>query len=288
MRAYFLHLRLAFQFLLSPVFLLGYLLAGGKLDTHLVIAYLAFYFFGFAGGTALNSAYDRDEGPISGLAHPPPPPPHLLAFSLLWQFVGFLLALTINSTFAAIYFVMFWMSLAYSHPRTRVKGRPLLALLTIALGQGVFAFLGGWAVMRGEIVSALSFDGILGALATTLLSVGLYPITEIYQLDEDARRGDFTPARWLGPTRAFRFARICVAVGGCAGALLALTRFTLFEATALVCVIVGVEFYLARWAHTFDTRDVFGNFRRVMRVYSLTTFGFIIWLAARLALATFS
>lgn len=288
MSAYIIHLRLSFQFLLSPVFLLGYLLADGKLDPRFFIAYLAFHFFGYAGGTALNSAYDRDEGPISGLEHPPQPPPHLLAFSLAWQFIGFILALIINPSFAAIYFVMFWMSLLYSHPRTRVKGHPVLAILTVAVGQGVLAFLGGWTAARGDILSAFSSPAIFGALATMFISVGLYPITEIYQLDEDARRGDLTPARWLGVTRAFWFARICAALGGISALVLTLTRFTPPEAVALALGVTVIEIYLTRWAKAFNTADTYGNFRRVMRVYSLTTFGFIIWLAARLALATFS
>ncbi len=60
MRVYLTHLRLSFQFLLSPVFLLGYLLADGRLNLSFLLAYFAFHLFGYAGGTALNSAYDRD------------------------------------------------------------------------------------------------------------------------------------------------------------------------------------------------------------------------------------
>ena len=88
---YLTHLRLPFQFLLSPIFLWGYLLASGRPTWQLGVAYLSFHLFLYGGGTALNSVYDRDEGPIGGLAAPPPVPPHLLAFSLAWQGIGFLL-----------------------------------------------------------------------------------------------------------------------------------------------------------------------------------------------------
>src|ERR671932_611970 len=120
---YLIHLRLHFQFLLSPIFLWGYLLASGLVSAQLALAYLSFHLFLYAGGTALNSYYDRDEGPIGGLAHPPPVPKHLLTFSLVWQAIGFLLALAVNLTFAIIYAVMFCLSIAYSHPRLRWKGR---------------------------------------------------------------------------------------------------------------------------------------------------------------------
>src|SRR5215216_5067648 len=73
-RPYITLLRLPFQFLLSPIFLFGYLLAGGTLNLSLLVAYLSFHLFLYAGGTALNSFYDRDEGPVGGLANPPPLP----------------------------------------------------------------------------------------------------------------------------------------------------------------------------------------------------------------------
>ncbi|MCA1553302.1 MAG: UbiA family prenyltransferase, partial [Chloroflexi bacterium] len=175
MIAYLVHLRLPFQILLSPIFLWGYLLADGRPSLRLALAYVALHLFGYAGGTAFNSVYDRDEGPIGGLAVPPPIPKHLLAFSLLWQAVGFGLAWLVNLPFAAIYAVMFWLSFAYSHPRLRWKGKPLHALFTVALGQGVLACLAGWATARGELGSALSAMGVATVSAVTLITTGFYP-----------------------------------------------------------------------------------------------------------------
>src|SRR5712692_8245314 len=116
--AYLIHLRLPFQILLSPIFLWGFLMADGRPSSKLIVAYIAFHLFGYAGGTAFNSYYDRDEGPIGGLAKPPLIPNGLLAFSLVWQLLGFGLAAQVNPTFALIYAIMFWLSLAYSHPIT--------------------------------------------------------------------------------------------------------------------------------------------------------------------------
>ena len=85
--------------------------------------------------------------------------------------------------------------------------------MTVALGQGVLACLGGWATARGEIASALSPAGVLTAGAATLITTGFYPLTEIYQMEEDARRGDRTLAIWLGPRNAFRFALTLIGCG---------------------------------------------------------------------------
>lgn len=283
---YYTHLRLRFQFLLSPIFLMGALLSGEVLGVRLFVAYLSFHLFLYAGITALNSAYDKDEGPVGGLEHPPPPPPHLLLFSLVWQLIGFLLAILINPIFAAIYAIIFVMSLAYSHPRIRLKRRPLASMATVAVGQGVLPYLAAWSLPRGEIATAFSVTGLLGMLAATAITVGLYPLTQIYQLEEDAQRGDMTMARWLGPARSFHFAEVCIAIGGVSGILLMQEQFTTIDVIGFLVAVVAILLYLARWGRSFHVDDIHGNFHRIMSLYTVCSVGFILWLAVRLILGT--
>jgi len=47
-----------------------------------VIAFVALHVFLYAGATAFNSYYDRDEGPVGGLERPPPVLPALLPVAL--------------------------------------------------------------------------------------------------------------------------------------------------------------------------------------------------------------
>lgn len=285
-RDYFTHLRLRFQFLLSPIFLMGALLGGERLGVRLLVAYLSFHLFLYAGITALNSAYDKDEGPVGGLEKPPPPPPHLLGFSLLWQLAGFVLAIAVHPLFAAIYGIIFALSFAYSDPRIRLKRRPIGSVVTVALGQGVLPFLAAWSLPTGEITFGFGWTGLLGMLSATAITVGLYPLTEIYQLEEDAARGDLTLARWLGPARSFSFAEVCILIGGAAGFWLARERFTSVEAVGLLAAVGAILIYLNRWGRTFNADDIHGNFRRIMSLYSVSTLGFIVWLGARLTLAS--
>lgn len=281
-KAWFVHLRLGFQLLLSPVFLWGAMVAGGRIDLTLMIGFVSFHLFGYAGGTALNSYYDRDVGPVGGMEHPPPIPRGLLPFSILWQAVGFAVALAVNIPFAVIYATMFWMSLLYSHPRSRFKGKPGLALLTVALGQGLLAYLGGWTCVHGEFISAFEMPGLLGAAASTGLTVGLYPLTEIYQLDEDRRRGDRTVALWLGPARSFNFAQTFLGLGGLAAIALVLTRYGAQEAVLLAVFLAGVILFVWRWSARFAFSDIAGNFRTLMRLYTVTCLGFAFWIALHL------
>src|SRR5947209_19106818 len=126
MRTLFVHLRLHFQLLLAPVFLWGWLLAGGGLSQSVVLGFIAFHFFLYSGATAFNSYYDRDIGPVGGLERPPPVLPALLPVALLMQAIGWLLAAFVNLPFWLAYGAFVGLSTAYSHPRIRLKARPLI------------------------------------------------------------------------------------------------------------------------------------------------------------------
>ncbi len=287
MKPYITLLRLPFQFLLSPIFLWGFMLADGKLSATLLVAYLSFHLFLYAGGTALNSYYDRDEGPIGGLANPPPPPQYLLEFSLVWQFIGFVLALVVNVSVAAIYFIMFWMSVAYSHPRIRLKGKPFGALTTIMLGQGILPFYAGWATARGNFQNGAEGLAILGSLSATLIIGGMYPLTQIYQLDADAERGDLTSARFLGVSNSFRLASLSIAVGGAGAVWIAATKFDWWEAFGLAIFLAGFLFAVLRWRARFFSQTVMQNFKTVMLLYAGVTLPFLAWICFHLVLAMF-
>ena len=281
-RSLLIHLRLPFQLLLAPIFLWGLLLADGRLATGTLLGFVVFHLFLYGGTTAFNSYYDRDEGPVGGLEHPPPVVPALLPFALGIKLVGWLLAALVNWTFFWIYAGFLLLSFAYSHPRVRLKARPLPSLLTVAIGQGVLAFLGAWAAARGEIASAWSWPGVLGALAATLLILGFYPLTQLYQIEEDRARGDRTAAVVWGPRRCFAFVLLCQSVGG--AALLAALFQRYGPADALLAgLLLGAQLLaIARWAARFDVRDVFGNYRWVMRLNRLTAAGLSLYLGYRL------
>ena len=262
------HLRLPFQLLLAPIFLWGWLLSGGGWSTRVLLAFIAFHVFLYGGATAFNSAYDRDVGPVGGLARPPPIVPQLLPFSIAIQVVGCALCWLVHPLvfLACVGFLV--LSLAYSHPRVRLKARPVASLVVVGLGQGALAFLGAWAANRGELGSVASPEGVLGAAAATLVVIGLYPLTQLFQLDEDRARGDWTLAVALGPDVAFAVALVCLLLGGLTLARVLLGRFGLLDA---LLVGTGLSVQLAAvvmWARRFDASQVMLNYRRVMRLNS--------------------
>lgn len=288
LRNWLTHLRLHYQLLLAPIFLWGYLLVGSQPDRTFWLAFLAFHIFLYGGTTAFNSYYDRDEGPVGGLARPPLPVASLLPFSLIMQAIGARLAAFVNRPFLLIYLIIFVLGTAYSHPRARFKGRPLAGLLTVGIGQGVLAALGGWVAAQPDLtfldLTRVSLLDWVGIVAVALVTVGFYPITQIYQIKEDLARGDLTFAAWVGPQATFRFAILVqtvaalLLVGVIAQVLGPLQAVTvaLFYGALLVATV--------QWATHFDSNAVLTNFRRVMRINAFTSLGFLAFLVLHLFL----
>ncbi len=199
--SYFLHLRPAEWPIMAAHTLLGTILAVG------LVPFIHHERWGAAalavvlwvvclnGGTlALNSVFDQDEGDIGYLRSPPAPPVHLLGFALGLLALGQLLAFILPKAYAAVYAVCFAMSVAYSVPPLRFKAVAGVDWLINMWGFGTFTPYAGWAATGRplDVVHGLAM------LAFCPLFASFYPLTQIYQFEEDAERGDRTLALILG------------------------------------------------------------------------------------------
>jgi 4-hydroxybenzoate polyprenyltransferase len=214
MRAALLHLRLPFSLVLMPLYLWGLYLAVPIITpVRAAVGFLAVHLLLYGGMNGFNSYYDQDEGPIGGLAEPPPINRLVLALSLLCKGTSLLLGWWVGPAFGALIMGAILLSVLYSHHLFRWKERPLLALLTIFLGQGVFGVLWGWTA-GGRSLGVLGPLHGIGILGAALVTSGLYPLTGTYQIELDRRRGIQTLAVWLGLDGSFRAGAILSALGG--------------------------------------------------------------------------
>lgn len=166
------------------------------------------------GGTlAINSAFDADDGDIGYLKAPPKPPTHLAAFAIGLMVLGQGLALLLPRPYAVAYAICFAMSLVYSVPPVRLKAVAGLDWIINMLGFGTLTPFAGYAATGRWPTEAHQL--VLWAFLPLFAS--LYPLTQLYQFEEDARRGDRTLALILGMRRS-----LLVAVGA------AVVAFTLF------------------------------------------------------------
>ena len=202
---YVLHLRPAEWPILAAHTALGYLLATGLAragDAEWLgpgLLGIGLWVVCLNGGTlAINSAYDRDEGDVAYLRSPPPPPRRLAGFSLGLMGLGQVLALALPVRYAAAYAVCFVLSVLYSVPPVRLKAVAGADWVINMWGFGTLTPYAGWAA------TGIPLDGprTLVLLAFCPLFAALYPLTQLYQLEEDTRRGDRTLAVVLGVERS--------------------------------------------------------------------------------------
>ncbi|MCS7313631.1 MAG: hypothetical protein NZ742_12080, partial [Acidobacteria bacterium] len=78
--------------------------------------------------------------------------------------------------FTAVYLGFVILSVLYSHPWTRWKARPVLSILTVAVGQGGLGFLAGWLCGQDLTAALTTLPGQAGLLTAVLFTAGLYPI----------------------------------------------------------------------------------------------------------------
>jgi 4-hydroxybenzoate polyprenyltransferase len=147
------------------------------------------------GGTlALNSAFDRDEGDIAYLRQPPPPPRGLAPASIVLLLAGQGAAFALPPAYRVAYAVCAVMSVLYSVPPMRLKAVAGADWIINMLGFGTLTPYAGWAATGLPLEPSRG----LALVAFCPLFAALYPLTQIYQLEEDTRRGDRTLATVLG------------------------------------------------------------------------------------------
>ena len=219
---YLLHTRPAEWLIMAAHTVVGYILAvrldgaGQGVQLRPALLGVVLWVVCLNGGTlALNSAYDHDEGDIAYLRRPPPPPEHLAAFGFSLMGLGLLGAFLLPVGYRAAYAVCLGLSVLYSVPPLRLKAVPGVDWVINMWGFGTLTPYAGWAA------TGVSLDLTHGLvlLAFCPLFAALYPLTQIYQLEEDSRRGDRTLALMLGIRRSLL---VSLGAAGAAFALLAL------------------------------------------------------------------
>ena len=277
---YWKHLRVPFQLSLSPLFLWGYFLASLRITSALLTGFAAFHFFLYTGITAFNSAYDKDEGPVGGMLTPPKIPPHLLEFSLLVQAVGLLLAWTVNISFAVIYGLIALLGAAYSHPKVRWKASPVASAVTVWFGQGACGCAAGWAAATGGLSTLATERGIGGVLSAAFTTLGLYPLTQVYQIQEDSKRGDRTLAVALGAARALRFGMGSLLLAGVFAVGVMARTSTRTDTVLVALAYIGILWQVAQFARDYaaNRHTVISAFRTAMRLNFITASGFLVFI----------
>lgn len=249
LRSTLLHLRIPFSFFLLPIFLFALAISPNLILQRLTWVFLILHVFVYPASNGYNSYFDKDEQSIGGLKNPPPVFPALYWVSLLIDLAALVLALLhVSLEFAIMIFVYGMASKAYSHPRVRWKKRPILGWLITGFFQGFFIFMASYmALNKLEVSSVMQMHILWPALLTSLMLWASYPMTQVYQHEEDARRGDRTLSLVLGVRGTFFFTAgfFGLAVLGFVGYFL--RYYSERQAVAFLICLAPVLLYFSYW-----------------------------------------
>jgi 1,4-dihydroxy-2-naphthoate octaprenyltransferase len=198
-------LRFHFSLFLLPVYLFALSQLQAVEWNRAILIFFILHFLVYPSSNGYNSFMDRDKGSIGGLSAPLQPTRQLFITSIVMDVVAILLSFFISWIFALGILLYILASRAYSYRGIRLKKYPITGFLTVFIFQGALIFFITYHGADPE--RTLNFPW-LPCLISSLLIGALYPLTQVYQHEDDSRDGVVTISMLLGKTGSFIFSMI--------------------------------------------------------------------------------
>lgn len=271
---FLIHLRLHYQlFLLSGGYLLGGLMADQMSTVQFWVQFMNVHILLFGGATAYNSWWDKDEGPIGGLKNPPKMEKWMHSVSLMFMILGWIWSISLGWMYSSVFLIsliLFWL---YSTPLARWKGHPVLSLIAIAVSTGFNSVILGTLAAGGAIDGAI----LLSATGASLILLSLYPVSQIFQTEEDSRRNDRTFAAAYGIKTVRTFFAVSFIVGS---VLLCSALYSIYPNPALLLFVAVTCSWLVLNRMISNLQGVESEYEAVMKAKFLASLSFVIFLLA--------
>lgn len=267
------HLRIPFSFYLLPVFCFGFSQASSIDWFNFGVILIVLHLLVYPGSNVYNSYMDRDTGSIGGLEKPPPVTDNLYYASIFLDAAGLFLAMLAGWELALIILPYIAVSKAYSWHRIRLKKYPFASWIVVALFQGGYTFM---MVNMCVTVNYTGywFDGrnITCFVIASLLVGAFYPLTQVYQHDEDGRRGDRTLSLILGVKGTFAFSA-SLFVGAAALVLFYMIKYYyLLHFWVFALCLLPVATYFVWWFTRVLRDPAEANFANTMRINKISAY----------------
>lgn len=264
-----LHLRIPFSYFLLPIYLWAISLSPNLNESGLGLLFLILHFFIYPGSNAYNSYFDKDEGSIGGLKNPPKVDKNVFYIAQLFEAIGIFAALFLfdGYTVGIMVLAYVFVSRAYSHPSIRLKKKPIISWLIAGFFQGAWVV---WIVYIGlngyDLFSILKPKIFLGGLLASGILWGSYPMTQIYQHEEDQKRGDITLSFILGIKNTFLFTGVFFASASLGFVLYLSTYFNLKFGFIFLAFMAPVVTYFGWWFLKTIRNQEMANYTNTMRL----------------------
>ncbi|MDO6389605.1 UbiA family prenyltransferase [Pontibacter sp. BT731] len=264
-------MRIPFSVYLMPVYWFALSVADGYTWWRAVAVFLILHVLVYPASNGYNSYHDRDEGSIGGLRRPPKVTQELFHLVLLFDVLALLFGFLLSPLFALLVALYLLVSKAYSNRNVRLKKYPIISTLVVTVFQGAFTF---WMVQVGaglDMQQTLQTPNSWFALVSTLFLCGSYPLTQIYQHQEDSERGDHTLSLLLGIRGTFVFAGIALSLGAALLIGLYLAFGQLLSIGVFLLCTAPITFYFLSWMRRSWQNSGEVNFENTMRMNKISS-----------------
>lgn len=201
-------LRFHFSFFLMPVYWFA-LSQVNKINWHdAILILIILHVLVYPASNGYNSYMDRDTGSIGGIKNPLQPTRQLFYVTVFMDLLAVVLSFLISPIFAMGILLYILASRAYSYRKIRLKKYPVIGYLTVVIFQGAVTF---FLVYHGSESNHTTNVPVIAMVAASLLIGGFYPLTQIYQHDDDLKDGVQTISYKLGYKGTFLFTGIVYA-----------------------------------------------------------------------------
>lgn len=278
-----LHLRIPFSFFLLPVFLLACAVSGEVDVTNFWLSFLILHLFVYPASNGYNSYFDKDEKSIGGLKNPPKVSKELYWVSLIFDLIGLGLGFFISIEFVVMVFIYGLISKAYSHPSVRLKKYPILGWIAAGIFQGYFTFLLSYMALTDvSLLAAMNLTIQMPAILSSVLLLGSYPMTQVYQHEEDGERGDMTMSRLLGIRGTFHFTALWFAVSSVGFFYYFTNQYAIEKGLLFLLALGPVLVFFVLWYMRVRKDIAAADFKSTMRLnlissVVLNTFFIYLW-----------
>ena len=198
-------LRFHFSFFLMPVYWFALSQTPDIQTTDAILIFIILHLLVYPASNGYNSYMDRDTESIGGIKNPMEPTRQLFYVSIVMDVAGIVLSYLVSKWFALGIICYILASRAYSYRGIRLKKHPVIGYLTVMIFQGAVTF---FLVMHGSSIDKILQVPVAGIIAAALLIGGFYPLTQIYQHQQDKADGVTTLSMLLGYKGTFIFTAI--------------------------------------------------------------------------------
>jgi 1,4-dihydroxy-2-naphthoate polyprenyltransferase len=256
-------LRFHFSFFLMPVYWFA-LTQINQIDwPRAILIFFILHFLVYPSSNGYNSYMDKDQSSIGGLKNPPQPSTQLFYVSIIMDLFAVTIGLIISPYFAAGVLAYILASRAYSFRGIRLKKFPILGYLTVVIFQGAVSF---WLVYHGAGKAPDLRLPLLPMLTSSLLVGGFYPLTQIYQHEEDLKDGVKSISAMLGVRGTFIFSMLVYLVAFLCLAYNFISNLEEKEFFVLATCMLPIVVYFLTWAVKSWNNVQAANFENTMKM----------------------